>query len=247
MLSFRKSNELIQIQGPDSDLLKFEKSLCINCNTTRSAKMDVAYSKVIEYYINNDEIIRSAKGIDFGKVFNSSWAVGKKDFYRYCVKHVCCRLVEGGVSPSQNLINFLSETESLKDVKFVFQIKRYTIGDIGEEIFHLYAANLNRFEQKHLFIGKKMTAVSSWYTIKQFSINYLFRLGIVKSDKLIFSNHFLPIDLVSFSKFDPQQIQLDPELPFQSYGNMIEDLEYYPFTGSTRDLLHYNYLMKYPE
>lgn len=245
LLRYETNNHLIQIQGVGSDLLKFQKSLCINCNTARSAKMDAAYTMLIEYYLNNENLIKDSGCIDFNLIFNDSWLENKISFYKYCVKHVGCRLVDGQISPSQNMINFLNDIEPLSDIKFVFQIKKYCIGEPENEIFHLYMGPLNKFVQKHLFIGKKITAVASWYTIKQFSINYLFRLGILNSSETYFDSPILSVDVINLVGLAGQQFNLNSDTAYQSYGELVEFMEYFPHNKETRKIDHYNYLMNH--
>lgn len=247
LVRYREKNQVIKIQGPDSNYLKFRKSLCLKCNNARSSNMDSAYTKVIEFYLNNEELVKESKCIDFRMIFPDSWVDNKRHFYKYCVKHIGCRLVEAKICPSTNMINFLNDVEPLKDIKLVFQLKQYFIGDLGDEIFHLFTGPLNRFEQKHLFIGKKITAASSWYTLKQFSINYLFRLGILPSDKNIFTSPILKLDSINFKSLEGQQFQFNSENPHVSFGDIVDYMEYYPFNGETQDLLHYNYLKEYIE
>jgi len=245
LLRYRKSNELIKIHGPDSDYFKFQKSLCQNCNNARSAKMDSAYTKVIEFYLNNEQTIKGSKFIDFKMIFHDSWLEDKRNFYKYCLKHIGCRLVAANLSPSKNIVAFLNDDEPLKDVKIVFQLKQYFVGDPGDEVFHLYTGPLNRFEERHLIIGKKITAAASWYTLKQFSINYLYRLGILHSDKDIFSSSLINLDFVDFKAIEGQQFQIDSKEPQTSYGKLVEYMEYFPFNGVLQDLLHYQYLKGY--
>lgn len=247
LVRYRKSNEVIKIQGPDSNYLKFRKSLCLKCNNARSANMDAAYTKVIEFYLNNELLVKESKSIDFRMIFSDSWIESKRHFYKYCIKHIGCRLVEANLRPSTNMIDFLNDVEPLKDIKVVFQLKQYFIGDLGDEIFPMFTGPLNRFEQNHLFIGKKITAASSWYTLKQFSINYLCRLGILSSDKSIFSSPILKLHSIDFTSLAGQQFQFDPENPHVSFGNIVDYMEYYPFNGETQDLLHYKYLKDYIE
>ena len=165
----------IPIQSSKSDHLKFKKALCEDCNNSRSAGFDQAYEKVISYYLANDEVIKDRGWIDLESIFGDEWEKGKADFFRYCVKHICSRLIESNIQPSVNLINFLGDEEELRDIKFVFQIKNYKFGEYEDKIDHLYLGPLNMFGQHHLFIGEKLTSVASWYTIKQLSINYIFK------------------------------------------------------------------------
>lgn len=243
LVKYRTDNHALFIQGPDSELLKFKRSLCMKCNNSRSKQIDEAYAKVIDFYINNENLLKEKQVIDFADIFGNKWRENKVNFYKYCVKHIGCRLVDADISPSRNMIKFLDDSEPLKDIKLVFQLKYYFIGEPGDETPLLYTGPLNCFEQKHLFIGKKITCAASWYTIKQFSINYLFKLGILSSNVEMFSTPILILDPIRFNDLEGKSFEHPDN--YAKYGKMVEYMEYYPFVGESRDVLHLKYLTEY--
>lgn len=245
LMRYKTDINPINIQSSTSNYLKFEGALCKKCNNSKSAKMDSAYTSVIQYYLNNELKIKESGYIDFISIFQGDWKEEKKNFYRYCVKHVCSRLVECKIKPSENLINFLNCTENLRDIKFVFQIKNYVIGEPENKIEQLYLGPFNFFCQNHLFVGKKLTSIVSWYTVKQFSINYLYKKYLLQDIDTISENSKLIIDIIEFNKLEGEIFDLNIESPFQSYGELIERLEYFPFEGLNKKMDHYNYLLHY--
>lgn len=45
-----KNSQQDAIQGPDSAILKFNKNLCHNCNSTRTQPFDNAYDEFIQWF-----------------------------------------------------------------------------------------------------------------------------------------------------------------------------------------------------
>ena len=61
ILLTEQNGKEIQLQGPNSTKLKFEKVMCEKCNNTTSQPFDRAYDKFISYVLNNYELL-SKKG-----------------------------------------------------------------------------------------------------------------------------------------------------------------------------------------
>ncbi len=243
LIKHTTSSNPIPIQSSKSDYLKFKKTLCENCNNSRSADFDKAYEKVISYYLENDKAIKSRGWVDMKCIFGDEWEREKGDFFRYCVKHVCSRLVESNIQPSVNLISFLNYKEELRDIKFVFQIKNYKFGEYEDRIDHLYLGPMNVFSQHHLFIGEKLTSVASWYTIKQLSINYVFKKYVIAKTDVVPSDQELIFDIIKYNELDERNFSLNKESMCSDYMKILEVMEYFPFDGANKKIDHYNYIL----
>jgi len=108
------------IQGPNSDLIKFDKNLCANCNNSRSSDMDNAYATFFDYMMDNHDSIIRSRIIDFKDIFGLRSTIHKRDVVRYLLKHVCCRLHENRISIPQSYLNFLNGNSVMNDVAFKF-------------------------------------------------------------------------------------------------------------------------------
>jgi hypothetical protein len=53
------------IQGPRSNTLKYEPSLCHNCNTTRTQTFDRAYDQFISWVLTNEDVVLTKRFINF--------------------------------------------------------------------------------------------------------------------------------------------------------------------------------------
>jgi hypothetical protein len=97
-----------EIQGPNSSLLKFEKSLCQNCNSARSQPFDHAYDQWIHYLVANYDQIIESRIIDFRNVVETGYEDFKLNLAKYYAKHIGCKVADGaGVVPA-SLIAFLN-------------------------------------------------------------------------------------------------------------------------------------------
>ena len=96
------------IQGPDSDVVKFEKSLCQNCNNAKSQKFDLAYDRWIGYLrANYDQIIES-RVIDLRDVADAAESDFRLNLARYFAKHIGCRVADKAGKVPASLIAFLN-------------------------------------------------------------------------------------------------------------------------------------------
>lgn len=98
------------IQGPDSAILKFEKSLCQNCNNSRSQPFDRAYDHWVGYLeANYDQIIESGL-VDLRDIVDQAdYEEFKLNLAKYFAKHIGCRLADGSAGKvPDSLIAFIN-------------------------------------------------------------------------------------------------------------------------------------------
>lgn len=98
------------IQGPDSAIVKFEKSLCQNCNNSRSQPFDRAYDHWIGYVTANyDRIIESGLVDLRGIVDEADYEEFKLNLAKYFAKHIGCRVADGSAgNVPDSLIAFIN-------------------------------------------------------------------------------------------------------------------------------------------
>ncbi|MBE9467889.1 MAG: hypothetical protein IMY72_06140 [Bacteroidetes bacterium] len=121
-----KNNKIIEIQGPNSKLLKFKKVLCKKCNNEVSQPFDKAYDRFISYIETNRDLIIKSEKIDFTKIFETNALECKKNVFRYYIKHIACRLATNNYSIEPEIIDYLNGKCNLKYIYIKFEI-RYDI------------------------------------------------------------------------------------------------------------------------
>ena len=95
--SFGEPRQFI-VQGPNSDQLKFTKVLCATCNSSRSQKADQAFDELSDYIAEHDERLLRARRFRWSDVFpQRNWRDGRNLVTAYWLKHIGCRLAEGGI------------------------------------------------------------------------------------------------------------------------------------------------------
>ena len=110
-----------QVQGPNSVAVKFEASLCQNCNNARSQPFDRAYDQWIGYVSENYDQIIQRSYIDLREIVDPAEVEGfRLGLARYFVKHVCCRVADksAGKVPEKAL-SFLNG-ETIDSTDFIF-------------------------------------------------------------------------------------------------------------------------------
>lgn len=96
------------VQGPDSDVLKFEKSLCQNCNNARSQPFDFAYDRWIKYLRSNYDQIFESRVVDLRDVADDAGGTFRLDLAKYFAKHIGCRVADKAGRVPVSLIAFLN-------------------------------------------------------------------------------------------------------------------------------------------
>jgi len=118
-----KDNQQKKLQGPNSDLLKFERVLCQNCNNSRSQPFDRAYDCFINYTLNNYDKLLNDRIINFNEIDKTNTKQIKNDIFRYFTKIFCCRLASNNISIKTDLIDFLNSEKQINYLYFKFEIR----------------------------------------------------------------------------------------------------------------------------
>ncbi len=108
-----------KLRSPTSSALKFRKSLCRRCNSTRSQPFDNAYQHFWDWIDENREKIRKADMVDFSQVFAGE-DFDQRDLARYYVKNVGCRFVENGYDVPDKFIHYLDDIDKPGFFNLVF-------------------------------------------------------------------------------------------------------------------------------
>lgn len=111
------------VQGPKSEQLKFEATLCQACNGARSQPFDHAYEAFTGYLRNNEHTIWRTREVRLSAVFGAAGRTSAEDLLRWYAKHIGCRLAERGLDPPAELRAYLDGTP-VRGLAFRFSIQR---------------------------------------------------------------------------------------------------------------------------
>ena len=104
-----KNGVLSYIQGSDSRILKYDKSLCSECNVKFTQPFDLAYEKFCKYVFENEQLILHKRYIDFFDVYGNDFEAGQRDLYKYFAKSFGCRLVDAGATVPDDVRELLKK------------------------------------------------------------------------------------------------------------------------------------------
>lgn len=238
-IKYRTESHGKNIQSSNSNRVKFEKNLCKSCNGAKSQKFDVAYQALIDYYFQNRNEVKESKSINLEKVFGDNWFNEYLNVERYIGKHLGCRLAEIGFLPTENLIAFLEESEENKDLKVLFQIKPYFFGETDDPIDSIFMGPANPINSSIIKTEGLVTSLSGWYTIANFTWNYLHEQNISNGRRI---NKVLKIDIVDYSGLKGVSFSLNEETLMSDWSKILDRLEYYPYEHGNNDIEHYKYI-----
>jgi len=110
------------IQSEDSVHIKYQKSLCQKCNSSRSQPWDEAYDQFMEYILSHESELKRIREVDFGKMVNGDFGNFCRSLYSYFTKAFGCQLREHGQDPPLELSDFLLERRNNTNLKMSFAI-----------------------------------------------------------------------------------------------------------------------------
>jgi len=96
-----------RIQGPNSQGLKFGRSLCRRCNNARSSPFDESYAELMLYVSDNESLILNKERFLQSTIFGRHWKEKRDDVLRFLIKHVGCRLAEERLAVPRSFDRFL--------------------------------------------------------------------------------------------------------------------------------------------
>lgn len=99
------------LRSTDAQAVKFGKTLCQRCNSTRSQSFDAAYDHFVGWTKDNRERLPTMTHIDWSEVFAET-NYDNRHLARYYVKNMCCRIVDGGADVPKQLVRFLDDLEA---------------------------------------------------------------------------------------------------------------------------------------
>jgi hypothetical protein len=110
------------IQGPNSLRLKYEQSLCHDCNTSRTQPFDKAYDHFIEWVMSNEPVVLQKRHLNFEDIYGVDWREKQRDLFKYWVKSFGCRLVDAGQMVPRDLIDLLPQDSFRTALKMTFAV-----------------------------------------------------------------------------------------------------------------------------
>ena len=117
-----KEGQMRPLQGPNSQLVKYEKNLCANCNNSFTQPFDRAYEDFIPWVMRHEQDILKRRVFDFEAVYGAEWGNRQRDLFKYFAKCFGCRLDEAGRA-IPNDVNELLHKDSFETAFYVtFQI-----------------------------------------------------------------------------------------------------------------------------
>ena len=193
-----EERKIRQIQSSKSDWLKYEHNICEDCNTKKSRNFDIDYEIFSKYVLENVNNIIKTASIDFRKVFNcTDYLEHKKNVIKYYIKRACCEISRPTEHNNCHEIadevkQFLNNRGDISYFNFEFQIKLPLL--LLEQLIpnHKHIS----LHQAIMYIFSNETGyrhahhISSGYTYRWFSMNYIYCYDILKSQYLGYHEYY---------------------------------------------------------
>ena len=173
----------LPVQSAKSDFIKFKRSLCKECNNSRSSVFDKDYSCFISYIKSHYNEILNTQEVNFKTIFGEHWLSKKQNVIRYYLKHIGCQLSSDGISVPKEIKEFLNGSDKCDCLNYRFMLREYNkvFSDLfktdSSKFEQLYIGNRRKFIERDIFGTKKLIFVG-WKTVHWFSIDYVIERGI---------------------------------------------------------------------
>ena len=127
---YKKDNELVHvkedrirpIQGPGSQLIKYEKNLCAECNNASTHSFDEAYKEFISWVTQNGQQILERRVIDFEVVYGADWQDKQLKLFKYFAKCFGCRISEAGKEVPRDVIDIINKDTFKTELYVTFMV-----------------------------------------------------------------------------------------------------------------------------
>ena len=141
-----KEGEQVNIQGPNSYILKYENNLCKSCNTTLTQPFDIAYEKFVSWVLQNSATIIRQRFINFENIYGDNFEIIQRNLFKYFVKSVGCRIDAANHKVPDDLVNLLHRERFVTALKITFAVNEDMLllpesGQIGVGIGPLEGIN----------------------------------------------------------------------------------------------------------
>jgi hypothetical protein len=114
-----KDERTREIQGPDSKLIKYDKNLCVNCNSSLTQPFDLAYEVFIDWVFANRAEVVLHRVIDFESVYGRNWEIQQTNLFKFYAKSFGCRLTEAGKDVPGDVIRLLRSKDPFETQLYV--------------------------------------------------------------------------------------------------------------------------------
>ena len=104
-----RDGKFVLLQGPNSDSLKFKKTICAQCNNSESQPFDLAYDEFVDWLVNNEAAVIRRRFIDFADVYGEDFALPQLHLFKYFVKVFGCALRDQNHIVPADLVSLLRE------------------------------------------------------------------------------------------------------------------------------------------
>lgn len=99
------------IQRDRHQVVKFPKSLCGDCNNSRSQPFDLAYDTYANH-VDTHRFFRAAPWMNLSVIYGNDWPTESLSLAQYFAKHFGCRMARTRLPIPPSLIEFLDGTSS---------------------------------------------------------------------------------------------------------------------------------------
>lgn len=124
-----KYGKFTELQGPNSKKIKYDKTICSYCNTTRTQDYDEAYEIFFDYVQNSSSCILKRRMIDFKEVYGINFEDKQRNLFKYFVKLIGCDLRSVGHQVPTDLPQLLRKTSFRTALKISFAVNEKKLGD----------------------------------------------------------------------------------------------------------------------
>ncbi|MEX0678078.1 MAG: hypothetical protein WD063_13435 [Pirellulales bacterium] len=192
-----KAEQMCDLQGPNSKLVKYEKNLCAHCNSTATQPFDKAYEQFVPWVMENEAEVLKRRVIDFEAVYGADWENKQRDLFKFFAKCFGCRVDEAGRDVPQDVID-LMEKDSFETALYVtFQVNEdQLLLDSGDQAIGTQALLEHKCQSTGELVGYQCGSHFRWLTVmywyKHFPLHPV-GAGWVANSKFLYLGWYQPL------------------------------------------------------
>ena len=117
-----KGGKVKGLQGADSTRVKYQASLCQDCNGAFTQPFDLAYDRFVNWALSNEEAVLRCRFIDFQDVYGDEFEGSQCNLFKYFVKAFGCRLVDANQAVPSDLVSLLEKERFSTALRLSFAV-----------------------------------------------------------------------------------------------------------------------------
>jgi hypothetical protein len=125
-----RGDSCTRVSGANSKVVKYEKNICLACNSKRSQPYDLAYDRLIDWLMENERDVLRRRFLNFADVYGQSeFEVSQRNLYKYFAKSFGCRVNEAARAVPTDIRDLFDKERFETGLRITFSVNEQVVAN----------------------------------------------------------------------------------------------------------------------